>query len=182
MTAQSPTGLLATVVAARVTRVSQVLVQRGLFMMYRPQVVLRSKRSSASPIFTPTPLITQRYNACITALARCSRWRQALAVLDGMRRAAADADRQREATDGKYRSSSVADGGGGSSGGAGVGERYGVVRPDVVSYSAAITACGNGGQRSRALALLEEMRADGVPPNVRHGSYHSSGRNIIVFL
>lgn len=99
-----------------------------------------------------------------------------------MRRAAADADRQGEATDGNYRSGGVADGGGCRSGGAGVGERYGVVRPDVVSYSAAITACGNGGQRSRALALLEEMRAEGVPPNVRHGSYHSTGRNMIAFL
>lgn len=38
--------------------------------------------------------------------------------------------------------------------------------PDVVSYSAAITACGNAGQRRRALALLGDMRAEGVRPNV----------------
>lgn len=41
-----------------------------------------------------------------------------------------------------------------------------VVRPDVVSYSAAITACGNSGEWRRALALLRVMREQGVPPNV----------------
>lgn len=41
-----------------------------------------------------------------------------------------------------------------------------VVRPDVVSYSAAITACANAGQRRRALTLLRDMRAEGVFPNV----------------
>lgn len=41
------------------------------------------------------------------------------------------------------------------------------VRPDVVSYSSAITACGKAGQRRRALALLGDMRVEGVPPNVR---------------
>lgn len=42
-----------------------------------------------------------------------------------------------------------------------------VVRPDVFSYSAAITACGNCGEWRRALALLQVMREQGVPPNVR---------------
>lgn len=42
-----------------------------------------------------------------------------------------------------------------------------VVRPDVFSYSAAITACGNCGEWRRALALLRVMRTQGVPPNVR---------------
>lgn len=42
-----------------------------------------------------------------------------------------------------------------------------VVRPDVFSYSAAITACGNCGEWRRALALLRVMREQGVPPNVR---------------
>ncbi len=41
-----------------------------------------------------------------------------------------------------------------------------VVRPDVFSYSAAITACGNCGEWRRALALLRIMRTQGVPPNV----------------
>lgn len=49
-------------------------------------------------------------------------------------------------------------------GGPGLGKA--VVRPDVVSYSAAITACGNAGQRRRALTLLSDMRAEGVFPNV----------------
>ncbi|CAN0568048.1 unnamed protein product, partial [Ectocarpus sp. 12 AP-2014] len=40
------------------------------------------------------------------------------------------------------------------------------VRPDVFSYSAAITACGNCGEWRRALALLRVMREQGVPPNV----------------
>lgn len=42
-----------------------------------------------------------------------------------------------------------------------------IVRPDVFSYSAAITACGNCGEWRRALALLRVMREQGVPPNVR---------------
>lgn len=40
--------------------------------------------------------------------------------------------------------------------------------PDVFSYSAAISACANAGMRQEALALLEEMRQEGVSPNVRH--------------
>lgn len=87
-----------------------------------------------------------RCNACITALARCGRWRQALDVLDGMRRAAAEA----------YANGDL---------GAGPKGRELIV-PDVFSYSAAITACGNAGQRRRALALLSDMRAEGVRPNV----------------
>ena len=51
-------------------------------------------------------------------------------------------------------------------GGPGLGKA--VVRPDVVSFSAAITACGNAGQRRRALTLLSDMRAEGVFPNVSH--------------
>lgn len=42
-----------------------------------------------------------------------------------------------------------------------------VVRPDVFSYSAAITACGNCGEWRRALAMLRVMREQGVTPNVR---------------
>lgn len=51
-----------------------------------------------------------------------------------------------------------------------------VVRPDVVTYSAAISACANAGQRRRALELLHDMRADGVPPNVRRSSSRSGCR------
>ena len=40
------------------------------------------------------------------------------------------------------------------------------VEPDVISFSAAISACGAGGQWERALSLLEEMRTRGVEPNV----------------
>lgn len=41
------------------------------------------------------------------------------------------------------------------------------VHPDVVSYSAAITACSYAGQRGLALSLLNQMRKEGVAPNVR---------------
>ena len=40
------------------------------------------------------------------------------------------------------------------------------VAPDVISYSAAISACEKGGQWERALALLEQMAVRGVAPNV----------------
>ena len=40
------------------------------------------------------------------------------------------------------------------------------VAPDVISYSAAISACEKGGQWERALALLEQMAARGVAPGV----------------
>ncbi|CAM9780566.1 unnamed protein product, partial [Hapterophycus canaliculatus] len=109
-----------------------------------------------------TPHLCKRYNACITALARCGRWRQAMAILDHMRytanaieaAAAAAAGPEADATTSTngatVRPASVPD----------------VVRPDVVSYSAAITACGNSGEWRRALALLRVMREQGVPPNV----------------
>ncbi|CAN0425577.1 unnamed protein product, partial [Ectocarpus sp. 12 AP-2014] len=37
--------------------------------------------------------------------------------------------------------------------------------PDVVSYSATITACSRAGNWERALGLLEQMREDGLEPN-----------------
>jgi pentatricopeptide repeat protein len=40
------------------------------------------------------------------------------------------------------------------------------VAPNVISFSAAISACEKGGQWQRALALLDEMRAKGVAPDV----------------
>jgi len=38
--------------------------------------------------------------------------------------------------------------------------------PDVVTYSALISACGKGRQSKRALELLEVMRQQGVVPKV----------------
>ena len=40
------------------------------------------------------------------------------------------------------------------------------VEPDVISFSAAISACEKGGQWERALSLLEEMGRRGVEPDV----------------
>lgn len=109
-----------------------------------------------------------RYNACITALARCGRWRQALAILDHMRFSAnaaeASAATATAAAALKADPAARID-----SGAAAVKSPPApvAVRPDVFSYSAAITACGNCGEWRRALALLRVMREQGVPPNVR---------------
>lgn len=103
-----------------------------------------------------------RYNACITALARCGRWRQALAILDHMRFTANAAEAAAAATAFKADPAAGIDGGAAMSPSAPA-----AVRPDVFSYSAAITACGNCGEWRRALALLRVMREQGVPPNVR---------------
>jgi pentatricopeptide repeat protein len=40
------------------------------------------------------------------------------------------------------------------------------VAPDVITFSATISACEKGGQWQRALALLDEMRAARVAPDV----------------
>ena len=40
------------------------------------------------------------------------------------------------------------------------------VPADVITYSAAISACGKGQQWQCTLRLLEEMRRPGVPANV----------------
>ena len=40
------------------------------------------------------------------------------------------------------------------------------IEPDVISYSAAISACEKGGQWERALELLEGMRERGIEPDV----------------
>jgi pentatricopeptide repeat protein len=40
------------------------------------------------------------------------------------------------------------------------------VTPDVITYSAAISACGNGGQWQQALALLDQMREKDVTADV----------------
>ena len=40
------------------------------------------------------------------------------------------------------------------------------IKPDVVSYNAAISACKKGGKWGKALALLEEMHGEGIEPNV----------------
>ena len=40
------------------------------------------------------------------------------------------------------------------------------IKANEYSYSAAIAACGKGGQWELTLSLLDEMRAAGLPPNV----------------
>lgn len=109
-----------------------------------------------------------RYNACITALARCGRWRQALAVLDYMRHTANAVESRQKA------GSDVAEGVPVKSPALPI-----AVRPDVFSYSAAITACGNCGEWRRALALLRVMREQGVPPNV---SFCVAKREAVAFI
>ncbi|CAN0137278.1 unnamed protein product [Scytosiphon promiscuus] len=121
------------------------------------------------------PFNIYMYNACITALARCGRWRQAMAILDHMRYTANAVEAAAAAAAGATAAAKAGTAGGGLEADA-VSSDYGaavrppstpnVVRPDVVSYSAAITACGNSGEWRRAVALLRVMREQGVPPNV----------------
>ena len=40
------------------------------------------------------------------------------------------------------------------------------IEPDVISYSAAISACEKGGRWEQALEVFDEMRSRGVEPNV----------------
>ncbi|CAM9882463.1 unnamed protein product [Ectocarpus sp. 12 AP-2014] len=110
------------------------------------------------------PFNIYMYNACITALARCGRWRQALAILDHMRFTANAAEAAAAAA---AAAALKADPAAGIDSGAAMSPPApAAVRPDVFSYSAAITACGNCGEWRRALALLRVMREQGVPPNV----------------
>ena len=52
------------------------------------------------------------------------------------------------------------------------------MKPDVVSYTLAIDACGEAGEWERACVLLDKMRHDGVEPD--HLCYgaaiHACGR------
>ena len=47
--------------------------------------------------------------------------------------------------------------------------RGGEVAPNLICYNAGISACGEGWAWERALGLLGEMRARGVPPAVYLG-------------
>ena len=40
------------------------------------------------------------------------------------------------------------------------------IKANVITYSASISACEKGGQWERALALLDEIEAHGLEPNV----------------
>lgn len=40
------------------------------------------------------------------------------------------------------------------------------LKPDVISFTAAISACGSGGSAEDAVAIFREMDGAGVPPNV----------------
>lgn len=43
---------------------------------------------------------------------------------------------------------------------------HGLLQPDVISHSAAISTCGKGEQWEKALALLREMPAKSLEPNM----------------
>ena len=44
--------------------------------------------------------------------------------------------------------------------------RHARLQPNVISYSAAVSACEKGQQREKALGLLQEMRHAQLQPNV----------------
>ena len=50
------------------------------------------------------------------------------------------------------------------------------LEPDVITYSAAISACEKVKQSQKALELLEEMRQNGMEPNVITYNAASSAR------
>ena len=54
--------------------------------------------------------------------------------------------------------------------------RHNGLEGDVITYSAAISACGKVKQSQKALELLEEMRQNGMEPNVITYNAASSAR------
>ena len=101
----------------------------------------------------------ETYNAAIRACAKEAQWGAALSLLDEMRRensSRPDADPD-----------SCGESGGGGGGG-GRQQRHEVadvyatsasaVKPDQISYNAAISACGRAGRPIEALELLNQMR------------------------
>lgn len=91
------------------------------------------------------------YNAAISAVGACGQWERALQLLEEMR---AGSQRRRPA----HRASS---------------EGGHLLRPDRISFNAAIHALASGGQWRRALELLRDMEAvDGVRPDLI--SYNSA--------
>ena len=91
------------------------------------------------------------YNAAISAVGACGQWERALQLLEEMR---AGSQRRRPA----HHASS---------------EGGHLLRPDRISFNAAIHALASGGQWRRALELLRDMEAvDGVRPDLI--SYNSA--------
>ncbi len=74
----------------------------------------------------PEPMTVYMYTACITAMSKCKRWKEALDLLDRMLAAAAAA-----------------------------GEGGGGLTPNLNTMSAVITACGRCGQGKAALEVKE---------------------------
>jgi len=96
------------------------------------------------PLIGLQPNVIQ-FNAAISACAKAKEWRPALALLKRMRGEANANDkgqpRQRR-------------------------RRRLYPSPNVVSYNAAISACARGGVWREALALLRQMRTDGLAPDM----------------
>jgi pentatricopeptide repeat domain-containing protein 1 len=86
-----------------------------------------------------------QFNAAISACAKAKEWRPALALLRRMRGEANANDKGRP----KQRR-----------------RRQLYPSPNVVSYNAAISACARGGVWREALALLRQMRTDGLTPDM----------------
>lgn len=109
------------------------------------------------------------FNSAIHACRGQGQWQKAIALLDRMRNPESEvglgtAARKADSSDAtavmKYRA------GPGHVAGRGAGRPRILPAPDVYSFTSAITACGAAGQANRALQLLHEMEAAGVPPSV----------------
>lgn len=126
------------------------------------------------------------FNSAVTACAKSGRWEEAVALLaemvaspappaaaSGAPGSAAKRERDRSGAVGTWGPGTSSAARGSSRGGCGDVVRSGAAqpagrlfcRPNVVTYNAAMQACGSAGQWREALRLLRAMLADNIAPN-----------------
>ena len=98
----------------------------------------------------PAPDVISR-NTLISTASRLGKWRTAIGMLEDMERLADTNEQQVESA-----------------------ARAPIVRPDVYTYTATISACERGGEPSTSLEVFTRMQARGVAPNT--ASYNAAIR------